>query len=888
MDAARPSGHLPLVSAILPWWTRDILLLVHNNPSAVDAFIAAVPPLPAPDPLGAWWLHDDQRTQVLARRKLSGRPSRRLMLHRACISRLLRRAAALPAHMRSERLSELCFAQLLALLDQLNLVREWPKMPALLDLADQLGFDQPSQRQHLACYRGIAAVRQEQYKAGRQILKLLLGEPNLPERVRMLAYNALGAAAYKQSEYQQAADAFQQVAALALALKDREYEGTALLNNGIVQNELEHYEEALALTRQSLAIFQDLNLPHRTAHATYEIGNCALQLGRWAEAEAAFDRADEGWRAVGSVHGQAQVQWARGLLRHVLGDLKASQDDYANSLRLAQAYGDSDLQMDLHRHLGLLRQSSGDLDGALEQYQQALTLAEKCKNRHAQAQILYRIGTVREQLALREAAQDDHARANELRDAAAADYAHAIRLLEPLRTALDSTDLKIGLLGTTAQIYEAMVRLCLTLGRPREAFAYAERARSRAFLDLLARRARRTKRGKQGRRPTVTAAEVQAALPPDAALLAYFTIGVLPREERLIGMLPKHNEALRRLLTHPPEALIFALSKRELLVQQTELDPNRLQPHAGDPSPIARKLRAGAPERLYRELIAPVAPLCEGRAVLYLVPHGPLHYVPFAALRAPDGVCLLERSALALAPSATVLLRVCWAPPRPGRTALALGYNDPARRIVCAESEARLVAHLTGGAALDGPAPKTARLLEQAPELAWLHIAGHADLDAADPMATALVIGADETLTGHDLIERLRLRGAHVTVSACTSGLSRILPGDEQFGIPRALLHAGAASVLSTLWEAEDCVALCLMERFYQAVRAGRSPVQALREAQLAVRQMRPQDVAALLDRLADLDPGLPQALREAADGHEQHPFADPAHWAPFVIVGRA
>ena len=153
-------------------------------------------------------------------------------------------------------------------------------------------------------------------------------------------------------------------------------------------------------------------------------------------------------------------------------------------------------------------------------------------------------------------------------------------------------------------------------------------------------------------------------------------------------------------------------------------------------------------------------------------------------------------------------------------------------------------------------------------------------------MATALVIGPGETLTGDAILDRLRLQGAQVTLSACTSGLSRVLPGDEPFGIPRALLYAGASSVICSLWETADYVSLLVMEHFYRATARGVPAPAALRDAQAALRSLTASDLAGMVGRLCRALPDIAQLELDAGADPRARPFDDPFHWAAFVLVG--
>jgi len=479
-----------------------------------------------------------------------------------------------------------------------------------------------------------------------------------------------------------------------------------------------------------------------------------------------------------------------------------------------------------------------------------------------------------------------------------------------------------------------MVLLCLDLGRLAEAFHYVERARSRAFLDTLVKKSPELYHALD--HSVVTLADVQAGLPAGALLLEYFTTGVLPIGEHLLNSIPASNARLRQHLTLPPQIVLFAITHDHFAIHRLKLNPNHLRPPEGDRYPGRHLLHGRLPQNLYDQLVAPAADLLAGRELLYLIPHGPLHYVPFTALRSADGEYLLRADgpALAHAPSATILLRNCLGRPLArGSAVLALGFNDPQgdQPLRYAEAEAQHVARILGGAAWVGMEPKSERLIAAGRDIRWLHIAGHARFDPHDPLGSALSLGPGDALSARAIIRDLDLSADLVTLSSCTSGVSHVVPGDELLGLQRALLYAGAPAVVCTRWEARDLVALLVMDHFYTALQQGRPPGSALRDAQVAVRELTGQELTALLERwnaqqhdlvlaldapaaalhavraiaaeLANLDlsairdswrgeaPDLAAALDQPAAVPrtlESQPFADPLFWAPFMLVGRA
>jgi CHAT domain-containing protein len=232
-------------------------------------------------------------------------------------------------------------------------------------------------------------------------------------------------------------------------------------------------------------------------------------------------------------------------------------------------------------------------------------------------------------------------------------------------------------------------------------------------------------------------------------------------------------------------------------------------------------------QALHAALWAPLTPLLgERRAVV--VPHGALHYLPFEALH--DGQQHeVERRELCRAPSASVLLRCLAKPPQPWQTALVLGHADERLPQVRAEVEA-VAARFPGARALhDGAA--TGAALHTADGADVLHIACHAQFRNDSPRFSALHL-ADGAFTVRDAA-RLRLNGGLVTLSACETAISAVMPGDELIGLTHAFISAGAARVLASLWAVQDEAAAGFMPRFYERLRAEGQPAQALRATQI-------------------------------------------------------
>lgn len=108
-------------------------------------------------------------------------------------------------------------------------------------------------------------------------------------------------------------------------------------------------------------------------------------------------------------------------------------------------------------------------------------------------------------------------------------------------------------------------------------------------------------------------------------------------------------------------------------------------------------------------------------------------------------------------------------------------------------------------------------------------------------------------------IGMLNLQGTELVVlSACQTGLGDIRSGEGIYGLRRALLYAGARSLVTSLFEVPDAETRDLMKRFYAGLPTGQGKLQALHAAQRGM-----------------------IAERRAKQG-AAHPF----FWASFVLVG--
>ena len=107
----------------------------------------------------------------------------------------------------------------------------------------------------------------------------------------------------------------------------------------------------------------------------------------------------------------------------------------------------------------------------------------------------------------------------------------------------------------------------------------------------------------------------------------------------------------------------------------------------------------------------------------------------------------------------------------------------------------------------------------------------------------------------------LDLQGTELVVlSGCETGMGATTGGQAVFGFQRALQDAGAESVLTSMWSVPDDTTRELMTLFYEKLLGGEDKFDAIRDAQLVLRER----------------------VKKRWDGEDR-----PYYWGAFLLVGR-
>ncbi len=668
--------------------------------------------------------------------------------------------------------------------------------------------------------------------------------------------NAVGLANLYLGRYDTALASYQQALALDRASGDGDGEVTRLNNIGNVHYMRGRYADALRLYQDAMAQVDTRTSERSRARLRkMTMSNLAELHRRLGADERALDLYAQ-LRTGETMHPseEAQLLINQGALLRRLGDPIKALQAYRQAQALFARGQHRDAEISAWRNIGIAYALDlNDNQQALDAFGASLKLAQESSNQRGEVlALLYRGETLRRMGRLGEAARalqtalsaatrvglvDEQwkalyglgrvVEAEGRGDDARRSYEQAIAAIESVRADLQAVALKSEFLADKRDVYDALIALRLSdpSASTADVFALIEQSRARTWQDRLQPNAQRLSLG-----------DVQHKIAPNTLLLEYWSG---PSALALLWISSSASGVVRQAASADDIASVQRLADA---VSRPGDDWRTASIAAG------RILLAGLPEVMFPG----------GVTRLLVVPDGPLHFVPFEALTMPGTRDLVvERFEISYLPSAALLVRRRAQPERAWRwpwqrTLLAFGDPPPVPaasskgqanmpRLTFADEEIRgIAASLPGRAELHLGADAQKRFLHRE----WrgvplLHFSTHAIADTRDPdrsrvlLAPAAPGGPADYLFLREIYD-LDLSGVQLaTLSACDTERGKVIRGEGVEAFSRALLAAGAASAVTTMWDVVDRAGAELMKQFYFALGQGQSDAAALRQAKL-------------------------------------------------------
>lgn len=703
---------------------------------------------------------------------------------------------------------------------------------------------------HEALRSGEAALRlyrRLQDTAGEAATLLALGN----------AYNFLG-------HYQASIEHYQRSLDLARAIGDRRGEAHALGSLSIAYQLLGRYQQAIHYLEDALAITREVGDRLAEASSLGNLGNAYRFLENHQKSIDYFEQVLPLMVELGNRPGEATALGNLGFAYYSLGQYPQALAALEKALEILPTVGDRAGEGVVFDTLGRLEQARGNYAKSLEHYAKALDLRRQVGDRAGEGITLHNMASLYQHL--------DQVALAEV-------YAYqSLAIIEAIERDLRPNDRdRVAFFEMRSQTYSLLKDLLIQQGKINEALEIADRGRARSLAEFLS-----PSTSGAGRNILRAEQMQQMARDRNATLITYSMM----KHKLLVWVVsPAGTIEFRQI---DPTTIGVPIQTALENTSATAINPsNDLffgRVDLGFSSPWIQSVRSGiitegeaitrngkdGLQQGYQLLIQPIENLLpqESGSRLIIVPHQQLGMLPFGALMDGRDRFLMERFTLSIAPSLQVLAAVSdrAAQPRSPGGLLAIGnpqpmprhQNQDLRPLTGATTEAIAIADFFATEPLLGPHATETAVKQRLESSTILHFATHGifqpyDHDRFDAwlaLAPDPARGEDGKLTLSEIFES-NLSAQMAVLSACDTGKGQIA-GEGVIGLARAFLKAGTPTVVTSLWAVPDAPTARLMEVFYRELLAGRDRADALRRAQLELRQ----------------------------------DYPNPYYWAAFVLIG--
>ena len=359
---------------------------------------------------------------------------------------------------------------------------------------------------------------------------------------------------------------------------------------------------------------------------------------------------------------------------------------------------------------------------------------------------------------------------------------------------------------------------------------------------------------------------IQASLDERTVLLNYY-LGATPDKRLAVYLLIVTRENVRgSSIAWPLPDSPVRMSAKRATVETNPIGLNvveireRIREYAGPDDSLSQD----AAQRLDSAFRAYLGNMPEylgqlsaaGKDHLCIIPHGPLHFLPFHCIR-ENGRPLAERWIITYLPNPGLLFSYrggATIPPERDREITSIGmtfekinpYGLPT--LPQSGAEATAVANVFGTVPILEEQVTKSALIEALEHSRYVHLSTHGRHNVEAPAFQSLFIAPDQDSDGavysHELLS-YDFRGVDVlTLSACETALGRFDPADNLRGLPASFLLTGVSTLIGTLWEVNADAAEKFFTVFYTELKTGLDRRDAFARAQ--------RDTRAAFPRYAD------------------------------------
>ena len=630
------------------------------------------------------------------------------------------------------------------------------------------------------------------------------------------------------------------------------------------------YDTAIRHATGAFSMYEAIDDPWGLAGAYNNTGFVLHEVGRLRKASEYYEKSLEIYTALEDQEHILILSDNLGTLEFDLGNFKEAEEYHQHAFQISKEIQLESGEMSSLVNLANAQNRLGKLDEALAHYESALLLSRELNSPEIEWKVLVGIGETYKLF-------DDYSKAIEYNEM-------GLTIIEELRNTLDSEEYRSSYLARERYAFEDVIHM---LGELHEAdhskeydllaFEYAQRCKSRSFLDQM----EKTNPASTGNKvsfsaKTISLKDVQKSGIEKNTVILEYSLGdssshlwVISSDKYKMIKLPD-----RKTLQELVETFRFSI-----------LNP--------DQDNKAFLQQSG--QNLYKYLIQSAEPYISRKSNLVILPDGVLNYVPFQVLITdpPDKQSdqtyteisyLVKKYPISYGQSSSVLMNLIEERHQETDSQQKLkdliAFGDPVyinngsdnntsrsgfKRLEHSGNEVESIvgffkAGMTDIYLRENASEENVKQNNRLSEYRYIHFACHGQMDEKNPEKSSLVLSQDSPSSEDGFFQAseisvLKLNANLAVLSACQTGLGKLIRGEGMIGLSRSFMYAGTPSVVVSLWSVSDISTSILMKKFYEnLIRKGLTKAEALHLAQISM----------------------------IKDEKYAHPF----FWAPFVLTG--
>ena len=715
-----------------------------------------------------------------------------------------------------------------------------------------------------------------------------------------ISYGNLGNAYHSLGQFKTAIQYHQRHLKIAKVVGDRAGEGISYGNLGNAYHSLGQFKTAIQYHQRHLEMSKVMEDKAGEGRSYGNLGNAHRSLGQFKTAIQYHQRHLEIAKEVGDKAGEGISYGNLGYAYHSLGQFKTAIQYHQRHLEIAKEVGDKAGEGKSYCNLGRIHLCQRELKMAIECYQRHLEISKEVGDMTGEACSLCSLGSSFE-------CQGNLMMAFNC-------YYSSVELYDDIKASLQVNDQwKICYRNQHQVAYKGLWRINLSRGQVVKALLATEKGRAQALRDLMV-----TKYLLGDSLTSSASYISLRWVPSSTVFIAingpciYFWVclsenNIQMREVHVnnykyenelkffIQLLNKTaleeiskrdsvtiensrldsptedevaNDVIRVDVRHSQSS---ALKRDTVTIENSRLDSPTEDEVANDLIRVdVRHSQSSALKKLHDIIVVPIADLIEGNDEITFVPEGPFCLVPYAALQDSNSSYLSDSFRIRVLPSLTTLQLIHDCPADFHMKTGALLVGDPCFKHIIyqggllvqlpgARKEVEMIGRILNVSPLSGEMATKHEVLKRISSVALVHIAAHSKMETGEVILAPNTTGdnpqpqeKDYLLTMEDVIEA-GLRARLVVLSCSHSARGKVM-AEGVVGMARALLGAGARSVVVTLWAIDDEGTLEFMSFFYDALAKGKKASEALNQAMKCLREI--------------------------------EKFKEVWHWAPFVLIG--